>query len=70
MAWVLANDEHLAMASDDLALIAHFLDRRTYLHNFFLSVNVPILYIHTQPLVFICKSHAAFVAFFAAKIRA
>ena len=33
VAGVLADDEHLAMASDDLALIAHFLDRRTYLHN-------------------------------------
>ena len=38
VARVLADDEHLAMASDDLALIAHFLDRRTYLHLLFLSV--------------------------------
>ena len=33
MARILADDEDLAMASDDLALVAHFLDRRTYLHN-------------------------------------
>lgn len=38
MARVLANNEHLAMASNDLALVAHFLDRRTYLHIIFLSV--------------------------------
>ena len=28
----LANDEDLAMAPNDFALIAHLLDRRTYLH--------------------------------------
>lgn len=38
MARILADDEDLAMASDDLALVAHFLDRRTYLHITFLSV--------------------------------
>lgn len=32
MTRVLANHEDLAMASDDFALVAHFLDRRTYLH--------------------------------------
>lgn len=32
MARILANDEDLAMASDDLALVAHLLDRGTYLH--------------------------------------
>ena len=46
------------MASDDLAFIAHFLDRRTYLHNLFLSVNVPCsLYLH--PAAGVCLlSHA------------
>ena len=44
MARVLADDEHLAMASDDLALVAHFLDRRTYLHNHFLSVYAELIY--------------------------
>lgn len=38
MARILADDEDLAMASDDLALVAHLLDRRTYLHITFLSV--------------------------------
>ena len=33
MTGVLANDEDLAMAPNDFALIAHLLDRRTYLHN-------------------------------------
>ena len=33
VAGVLADHVNLAMASDDLALIAHSLDRRTYLHN-------------------------------------
>ena len=32
MTGVLADDEDLAMASDDFALVAHLLDRRTYLH--------------------------------------
>ena len=32
MTGVLANDEDLAMAPNDFALIAHLLDRRTYLH--------------------------------------
>ncbi len=40
MARILADDEDLAMASDDLALVAHLLDRRTYLHLSFLSVDV------------------------------
>ena len=38
MTGVLANDEDLAMAPNDFALIAHLLDRRTYLHCRFLSV--------------------------------
>lgn len=38
MTWVFANYENLAMASNDFALVAHFLDRRTYLHIIFLSV--------------------------------
>jgi len=33
MAGVLTNDENPAMAPDDLALIAHLLDRRTYFHD-------------------------------------
>ena len=33
MTRVFANYENLAMTSDDFALVAHFLDRRTYLHN-------------------------------------
>ena len=33
MTRVLANHENLAMATNDLALVAHLLDRRTYLHN-------------------------------------
>ena len=32
VARVLADDVNLAMATDDLALVAHLLDRRTYLH--------------------------------------
>ena len=49
---ILADNENLAMASNDLALVAHFLDRRTYLHFNFLSVNA-VLYVHTQPQVII-----------------
>ena len=32
MTGILTDDENLAMASDDLAFVAHFLDRRAYLH--------------------------------------
>src|SRR3954464_11815326 len=32
VAGVLADDEHRAVATDDLALLAHRLDRRSYLH--------------------------------------
>src|SRR3954453_2205560 len=32
VAGVLADDEHRAVAADDLALLAHRLDRRSYLH--------------------------------------
>src|SRR5215207_4850050 len=35
---VLADDEHRAVAADDLALLAHRLDRRSYLHDAFRSV--------------------------------
>jgi hypothetical protein len=38
VARVLADDVNLAMATDDLALVAHLLDRRTYLHLSFLPV--------------------------------
>ena len=44
MARVLADNEDLAVASDDFALVAHFLDRRTYLHIIFLSVMRIVLY--------------------------
>ena len=40
MAGVLANYENLAMATNDLAFVAHLLYRRTYLHNCFLSVSL------------------------------
>jgi hypothetical protein len=30
--WIGADDQHLSMAADDLALLAHRLDRRSYLH--------------------------------------
>ena len=48
MTGVLANDEDLAMAPNDFALIAHLLDRRTYLHNHFLSVNA-FSYLYVTP---------------------
>ena len=54
MTRILANYEYLAMTSDNLALVAHFLDRRTYLHFNFLSVNA-VLYVHTQPQAMIGK---------------
>src|SRR4051794_867546 len=38
VAGVLADDEHRAMAADDLALLAHRLDRRSYLHDPFPKV--------------------------------
>ena len=38
MTGVLADHEDLAMTPNDLAFVAHFLDRRTYLHIIFLSV--------------------------------
>ncbi len=38
MTRIFADNEHLAVASDDFAFVAHFLDRRTYLHDCFLSV--------------------------------
>ena len=42
MTRILANYKNLAMTSDNLALVAHFLDRRTYLHN-----SIPFGYAHT-----------------------
>ena len=44
MTGVLANDEDLAMAPNDFALIAHLLDRRTYFHCPFLSVTSNTVY--------------------------
>ena len=35
MTRILANDENLAMAPNNLALLAHLLYRRTYLHRSF-----------------------------------
>ena len=58
MTRILADNEHLAMASNDFALVAHFLDRRTYLHFNFLSVNA-VLYVHTQPLVIVLGDSSA-----------
>ena len=45
MTGVLADNEDLAMASNDLALVAHFLDRRTYLHIFIPFGNACLLYL-------------------------
>src|SRR3954468_18336406 len=36
---VLADDEHRSVAADDLALLAHRLDRRSYLHDPFRLQN-------------------------------
>src|SRR3954451_15811059 len=33
VSWVLADHEHPPVAADDLALLAHRLDRRSYLHD-------------------------------------
>jgi hypothetical protein len=33
VSWVLADHEHPTVAPDDLALLAHRLDRRSYLHD-------------------------------------
>ena len=47
VARVLADYEHLAMAPNDLALVAHLLDGRTYLHDAILSVvlkRIPTIY--------------------------
>ncbi len=49
MARILADHENLAVASDDLALVAHLLDRRTYLHDSFLSVMRFYSIFHAQP---------------------
>ena len=51
---VLADYEYLAMASNDLALVAHFLDRRTYLHFNFLSVMCFSFIYHAQPQAIVC----------------
>lgn len=58
MARVLANNEHFAMASNDLALVAHFLDRRTYLHIIFLSVmRLPLSSHPAAGENFCCQAH-------------
>ena len=49
MTRVLANHEDLAMASDDFALVAHFLtEGRTFISQF-LSVMRSLLYTNVQP---------------------
>ena len=53
MTGVLANYEHLTVAPDNLALVAHFLDRRTYLHFNFLSVMRSSIF-YAQPLAIDC----------------
>ena len=54
VARVLAHDKNLAMATDNLALVANLLDRRTYLHCLFLSVELT-LYIFVQPQTLVPK---------------
>src|SRR5271163_1143156 len=44
VALVLANDQHRAMAADDLALLAHRFDRRSYLHDPFRMVRASRLW--------------------------
>ena len=50
VARVLADDVNLAVATNNLALVAHLLDRRTYLHESFLSVVLIRTYLLAQPL--------------------
>lgn len=60
---VLADYEYLAMASNDLALVAHFLDRRTYLHFNFLSVMCFSFIYHAQPQAIVCFVSASWGGF-------
>ena len=55
MTRILANYKNLAMTSDNLALVAHFLDRRTYLHNSIPFGKCVSLYYHAQPQAMIGK---------------
>jgi len=61
MARVLADHVDLAMATDDLTLITHLLDRRAYLHDEFLPVIETNAYIDVlaqpQALVFPSRTH-------------
>src|SRR5690242_3684928 len=41
VALVLADHQHHAVAADDLAFLAHRLDRRSYLHDPFRTARVP-----------------------------
>src|SRR5664279_2274814 len=41
VALVLADHQHHSVAADDLALLAHRLDRRSYLHDPFQRLGVP-----------------------------
>jgi hypothetical protein len=51
VARVLADYENLAMATNDLAFVAHLLYRRTYFHCSYLSVTcLTLLIYHGQPL--------------------
>ena len=63
MTGVLANDEDLAMAPNDFALIAHLLDRRTYLHFNFLSVMCFSFIYHAQPQAIVCFVSASWGGF-------
>ena len=60
---VLADYEYLAVASNDLALVAHFLDRRTYLHFNFLSVMCFSFIYHAQPQAIVCFVSASWGGF-------
>ena len=48
MTWIFTDHEDLAMATYDFALVAHLLDRRTYLHVYFLSAFLQFPYL-TRP---------------------
>jgi hypothetical protein len=57
MLWILTNDANFTFALDDLALLAHRLYRRSYLHvnpPFLIAVanRVPMRYFQTDPAFF------------------
>ena len=59
VARVLADHENPAVAPDDLALVAHFLDRRSYLHRSFPFGASIVLYLHAQPQAHVCRYWSA-----------